>query len=690
MRPLFCILYFVLLNSSAFSQIASYNSGVLIDSLKLEIEQTTSDSLKSEYYLLLVNLTQSRNPDSAIYFGKKAFELAQKIGHTPVQVVAMGLMSHAYRNKGNLPKAVEIALQAIELGKDLPIRGAGGVGPSYSSLGNTYLQIGDYERASIFLYKLIGLGQNDKLGIAYGHYYLASLYEKQNKLDSAQYHLDKCYEEFKTVKFGPYPEVYDVFPPWYNLRATIYLKNGMGQLALSDYFHGLEMTLRNDEPFFSSATYNEIALYYKQKNQADSVIYYAEKGLIEAKKLSTQKEILISSEILSEFYEKQNPAKALAYLKLANETRNTFYSAGNMQVMRDLIEQNDKKQAQIEADDKANKNRFFIIGILSAAIIFLITAILLFRNNQTKQRAKLKIESAFHQLKSTQAQLIQSEKMASLGELTAGIAHEIQNPLNFVNNFSEVSEELVKEIKEERLKTKDERNEALEDEILTDIEQNLQKINHHGNRASSIVKGMLEHSRTSSSQKELTDINALADEYFRLSYHGLRAKDKDFNAEMVTDLDPKLPKIEVVSQDIGRVLLNLINNAFQACIEKASMPEAATEHGRSALEGRVGEASRASASENYKPAVTISTSQELTANSQKQIAITIKDNGPGIPDAIKDKIFQPFFTTKDTGKGMGLGLSLAYDIVKAHGGEMRVESVEGEGAAFIINLPLKA
>ncbi|MFT7453172.1 MAG: signal transduction histidine kinase [Patescibacteria group bacterium] len=300
------------------------------------------------------------------------------------------------------------------------------------------------------------------------------------------------------------------------------------------------------------------------------------------------------------------------------------------------------------------------------------------------------LEKSLENLKATQAQLIQSEKMASLGELTAGIAHEIQNPLNFVNNFSEVSEEMIKEIKDERLKTKDKRDEALEDEILSDIEQNLQKINHHGNRASSIVIGMLEHSRTSSGNKELTDINALADEYLRLSYHGLRAKNKDFNAEMVTNFDPTLPKIEVIPQDIGRVLLNLINNAFQAVMEKASMPEAATEPSRSGLEGRVDEASStlreisaaSSASKKYKPTVSIST--QLTANSE--LLIAIKDNGPGIPDEIKDKIFQPFFTTKDTGKGTGLGLSLAYDIVKAHGGELEVDIEGNVGSRFTIKL----
>lgn len=273
------------------------------------------------------------------------------------------------------------------------------------------------------------------------------------------------------------------------------------------------------------------------------------------------------------------------------------------------------------------------------------------------KEARKKAEEALSELKQTQKQLIQSEKMASLGELTAGIAHEIQNPLNFVNNFSEVSKELAEELKEELVKGDIEEAKFISEDLV----QNLSKINHHGQRASSIVKGMLEHSRSNSGKKELTDLNALADEYLRLAYHGLRAKDNSFNADFKTDFDPNLPKIEVIPQDIGRVLLNLINNAFQAVAEQS----------KKGIEG-------------YKPLVSVKT--ELTANSQ--LLIIIKDNGPGIPDAIKDKIFQPFFTTKPTGKGTGLGLSLAYDIVKAHGGELMVESKEGEGSVFNIQLPI--
>jgi two-component system, NtrC family, sensor kinase len=289
------------------------------------------------------------------------------------------------------------------------------------------------------------------------------------------------------------------------------------------------------------------------------------------------------------------------------------------------------------------------------------------------------LTKSLDELKAAQAQLIQSEKMASLGELTAGIAHEIQNPLNFVNNFSEISSELVEEIKGERLKDKarlndevgqGERDEALEDEILNDISQNLEKINHHGKRAADIVKGMLQHSRTSSGQKEPTDINALADEYLRLAYHGLRAKDKSFNADFKTDFDPNLPKINVIPQDIGRVLLNLINNAFYA-VNARKTTTVETTHALSLQ-----------TSSPYNPTVLVST-KNLTTH----VEICVKDNGSGIPEEIIDKIFQPFFTTKPTGQGTGLGLSLAYDIVKAHGGEIQISSVPGEGSEFKIILP---
>jgi signal transduction histidine kinase len=301
-------------------------------------------------------------------------------------------------------------------------------------------------------------------------------------------------------------------------------------------------------------------------------------------------------------------------------------------------------------------------ALLAGLGIFVLVAVILYRNNRQKRKANKVLANTLDSLRSTQAQLIQSEKMASLGELTAGIAHEIQNPLNFVNNFSEVNKELIEELKGEKSKVKSERDDELEAQLLNDIGQNLEKINHHGKRADAIVKGMLQHSGTSTGQKELTDINALCDEYLRLAYHGLRAKDKSFNATLQTNFDNSMAKINVVPQDIGRVILNLVNNAFYAVNEKTKQPSAAG---------------------GYAPQVIVSTKKL-----NDKMEISIKDNGDGIPSKIVEKIFQPFFTTKPTGQGTGLGLSLSYDIIKAHGGEIRVETKETDYTRFIITLPV--
>ncbi len=295
----------------------------------------------------------------------------------------------------------------------------------------------------------------------------------------------------------------------------------------------------------------------------------------------------------------------------------------------------------------------------------LLRAYIVYRSRKLQRENKLleekislrtsQLQKSIEDLKATQSQLIQSEKMASLGELTAGIAHEIQNPLNFINNFSEVNTELIADMKEEIAK-----GNLDEVKIIADnIEANEQKINHHGKRADSIVKGMLQHSRTGNRQKEASNINAIADEYLRLAYHGLRAKDKSFNASMKTDFDEKAGSVNIISQDIGRVVLNLITNAFYTVAEKKKQ-----------------------LANGFEPTVTVSTKR-----SGHFVEVKVSDNGNGIPQRILDKIFQPFFTTKPTGQGTGLGLSLSYDIVKAHGGDLRVETKEGEGSTFTVQLP---
>jgi len=362
------------------------------------------------------------------------------------------------------------------------------------------------------------------------------------------------------------------------------------------------------------------------------------------------------------FYQKNEPALAMQYLAKYFELNRSIEENKNLKVAQFELEEQDNEQnqhitslKQERAVQEATIKQRNIILWTSLGTLLLIVASALFLYRQLSINKKV-----LASLRKTQTQLIQSEKMASLGELTAGIAHEIQNPLNFVNNFSEVSVELLEEM-EIQLANGD-TEEALA--ISADVKQNLEKISHHGKRADNIVKGMLQHSRSGSTSKEPTDINALADEYLRLAYHGLRAKDKSFNAELVTSFDQALPKILVFPQDVGRVLLNLYTNSFYACNERT----------RNAQPG-----------ENYKPVLELTTSAD-----HGFVVIKVRDNGTGIPDNIKDKILQPFFTTKPTGQGTGLGLSLSYDIiVKAHDGTINIDSKEGSFTEFIIRLPLK-
>ncbi|MDN3657280.1 ATP-binding protein [Ferruginibacter paludis] len=405
----------------------------------------------------------------------------------------------------------------------------------------------------------------------------------------------------------------------------------------------------------------------------DAALSYAQEAFAMANQTGAKQVIRDASKIISSVYEYRNrPDSAYRYYKryvtindsiVNNKLKGQLASYDFEQRIELLNKQQELQQLQLQ---KQVLQKYFL---LAGIAVFFLIAFMLWRNNLHRKKAyaslqtqkkqtdfqKLKVEEAFDELKSAQLQLVQREKMASLGELTAGIAHEIQNPLNFVNNFSDVNKELLEEMKDEMGKGN------LEDanSLANDIIANEEKINHHGKRADAIVKGMLQHSRSSSGQKEPTDINALCDEYLRLSYHGLRAKDKSFNADFKTDFDESIGKINIIPQDIGRVLLNIINNAFYAVNEKQK-----------------------AADKNYKPLVSIKTKRIGDT-----IEINVEDNGNGIPQNIINKIFQPFFTTKPTGQGTGLGLSLSYDIIKAHGGEIKMDSKENDGTIFTILLP---
>jgi signal transduction histidine kinase len=420
-----------------------------------------------------------------------------------------------------------------------------------------------------------------------------------------------------------------------------------------------------------------MARLFKKQGRVDSALNYAKQAmaLLQEYKLTVQSwgensntYVAEISPLLAELYKDNNQMdSAYKYLQLSVTLKDSLYNTDRVRQFQTLGFNEANRRQQLEQQSREAKQQYEtkikLYGLLSIITGFVVLAFILYRNNRQKQKAntllqsqKQEIESTLGELKNTQKQLVQSEKMASLGELTAGIAHEIQNPLNFVNNFSEVNKELIDELEQEI----DKGNYIDVKSIAKNIKDNEEKINHHGKRADAIVKGMLQHSRTSNVTKEPTDINKLADEYLRLAYHGLRAKDKSFNATLKTDFDEKISKINMIPQDIGRVVLNLINNAFYAVDEKKKLQP-----------------------NGYEPTVLVGTKKK-----GDKVEITVSDNGNGIPQKVLDKIFQPFFTTKPTGQGTGLGLSLSYDIVKAHGGEIKIETKESEGSEFIIQLPI--
>ena len=635
------------------SQFCFAQNNQRLDSLKSALTNTTNDTLRVLIYEKLTN----NEPDykKRVEFGLAGFALAKKV-HFEKGIVQCGntvgfLLAHAEHFK-----AIPILMEAKQVAEKTNDKI--GLASSLVCLGYAYGKY-DFEKSLDYYFRGKELMEKEKISedivpISLG---IGMRYKDDNKnLDSALYYLNKSYQRSLNSKNYSYPSDHH-----FRHFGQVYYSKGQKDIAL-DYFRKAIAGSGGVNDF----SYRYIALIFRDRNQLDSAKFYAQKSF-DLEPEATQ--LLETATLLFELYQKSNPAKALEYHIIAAAAKDSIFNQGKIKQVDRLASEDQEREAtikrRIEAEQIKFQNRLRMNAVLGVTFTLFIVAIILFRNSRSKQKSKQKIESAFNHLKSTQAQLIQSEKMASLGELTAGIAHEIQNPLNFVNNFSEVNTELIKEIQDERRKTQNQRDEELEKELLHDIAQNQEKINHHGKRASDIVKGMLQHSRHSSGVKEPTDINALADEYLRLAYHGLRAKDKSFNATMKTDFDETIGNINIVPQDIGRVILNLITNAFYAVSEKQKAESA--KPGASA----------------YEPTVVVNTKK--LAN---KVLISVKDNGNGIPQKILDKIFQPFFTTKPTGQGTGLGLSLSYDIVKAHGGELKVETKEGEGSEFVTALPL--
>jgi two-component system NtrC family sensor kinase len=634
------------------------------DSLRHQFTLARQDTSKVLILIQLCLQYRGANPDSAMLYGQRALTLAKQIHYHKGEIRALSNMGFVMLDFGNLPKALQMQFNALQLAEKYKLPGE--TGRPFNQIGSIYLTLNEYQKALSYYQKARNVFEKSHdysgyIGVVIAELNLGNVFERMNQLDSASYYAKQAYNKIVQV-----PKIRQL-PLILELLARIEAKKGNKSLALNYYQRSIKAAIINKDHRTGSISYSETAQWYSQQNQPDSCIYYAQKGLEEAKMITYRQGILVNGTLLAKMYQLKNDFKqAFQYQQLMIAAKDSLYGAGNTLAIQQMVADEQQRKREVEQAKEDYQNQLKQYVLLTGLTFLLLVASFLYRNNQKEKKAKAQlqekntvIEKALNQLRSTQAQLIQKEKLASLGELTAGIAHEIQNPLNFVNNFSEVSAEMVEEMQQELTKGDVEEAQA----IAGDLRQNLQKINHHGKRASSIVKGMLEHSRTGTGERQLTDINQLADEYLRLSYHGLRAKNNDFNSDYELITDKHLPKIEVVPQEIGRVLLNLINNAFYAVNERAKQGET-----------------------DYQPKVTI-----LTKTNDNQIVIQVQDNGTGIPESVKSKIFQPFFTTKPTGEGTGLGLSLAYDIVtKGHGGTMEVESVEGVETTFIVKLPIQS
>ena len=640
-----------------------------IDSIKRVAFSQKPDSVKAYLLSQICYYYGYSDPDTSVKYGQQALVLSEKLNYQPGALNALMGLTNAYSFIGNYPMSLDYGLRAIKLAKTAGTQldnviAVSNVGICYHLMGDYNAEI-KYMQASVDMVK-----QTYPDSMAFIYTGLAMAFNDLYQHDSALFYARKSYYQLVDWKLD------NIFSSIYPQLAKAYFNKAAYDSAVFYFHKGIRVSIGSNILIDEIDCYNGIARLYNTLGVTDSAIWYANKILSEKSGISYRDGLFKAVTLLASVYESKNkPDSALKYLKIAVGIKDSLFNRQKNIAIQNLEYQEKQKQIELENSKKAYQDNLKLWGLIAGLIILLSVAILLWRNNQQKNKdyklldaqkketdhQKQKVEQSLTELKTAQAQLIQSEKMASLGVLTAGIAHEIQNPLNFVNNFSDINTELIGEMQIEM----DKGNIVDAKEISNNIKQNEQKINAQGKRADAIVKGMLQHSQNKSGVKELTDINALVDEYLRLAYHGHRAKDKTFNAVLEMDLDPTVGSVMIVPQDIGRVMLNLYNNSFYAVSEKNSPGE---------------------------PKLTVKTkriSRPATNNSKTEyLIISVKDNGDGISEKLKEKIFQPFFTTKPTGQGTGLGLSLSYDIIKSNDGTIQLNSKEGEYTEFVIEFPV--
>jgi signal transduction histidine kinase len=648
-----------------------------------------------------------RGDTASMFYLAKALSIFKELDNKRGIAATLNNQNGFYMDRGQHSKALDVLFESLKLFNELQDKAA--IGAVTNRIGVTYDAQNDYAAALDYFLQALAIRReiNDLHGVAFTLTRVGDMYFKLNLIPQALDYYQQSFKLAQTIdsnnlmintalgigkvyqRLGNYSEALKYFKislkaeqDYYgkDRGATSYISIGETYMSLKDYTLSLfnfqkarEISSQNNK-YEEAIVLHYIGQVYLAQNQYPKALENSLNSLSIAKQLNFHHTIKDASLTLSHIYAAMKDYRkaydyhlqfAAAKDSLQLEDLNQRLAAlqqsfelKNKQTQIDLLNR-DKQLQESEITRQKQLQYAFIAGM----ILFIVLVVVLVSRNRQKQRSntlltqqKQEIQNTLSELKSAQSQLIQSEKMASLGELTAGIAHEIQNPLNFVNNFSELNSELVDELESAAEKG----NFAEVKKIAKDIRENEGKINHHGKRADAIVKSMLQHSRKNTGQKELTDMNVLCDEYLRLAYHGMRAKDKTFSIKIETDFDPSVGKHMLIVQDIGRAILNLISNAFYAAGEKQKLNLA-----------------------NYEATVSVSTKRLLD-----KIEIIVKDNGTGITQDVKDKIFQPFFTTKPTGQGTGLGLSLCYDIVRAHGGNVHLETEEGEGSTFTIRLPV--
>ena len=678
MRSLYLILIWLSLPRLCFSQanpLLIVPTSRQADSLTAIALSTTNDTIRMAAFYDLANYYLDFNADSSAWFVKKEIAIAQQLKLKMWEAEGKDLYSVTLSNMGNWAGAFQMLREAFDLldAKDLlqytwrlekfSVTGTPSSGASSISLlckmdlSNLYRHSGDFDKFRSVAFDCIqkAKAMNDQSVLAILCMNMGHMNLSLRNIDSTTFY----YQE--SVKYALACTYLQYISAAYNGLGEINDFQGNLPQARTYYNKAIEAAFGLNNNIAVGAAMVNMAKLLNKQGHKDSAYYFARQSIQIYKALNLDNPIVPAYRTMAEVFESSHRYdSAYFYLSMASAVNDSLKITENSRLFQNLEFNEQKRQQELANEKQKSQARLRMYGLIAGLAAIAVIAGILYWSNVRKRKTNIVLNKTLQNLKSAQAQLIQSEKMASLGELTAGIAHEIQNPLNFVNNFSEVNKELLTEMKDEIEKGNLEEVKA----IAADVIDNEEKINHHGKRADAIVKGMLQHSSSNIGTKEPTDINKLADEYLRLAYHGLRAKDKSFNVTIQTDFDETIGKISIVPQDIGRVMLNLINNAFYAA-------------------SQLSKDGRSDSRKNDNPTVWISTKK-----ASKQILISVKDNGPGIPQKNVDKIFQPFFTTKPTGQGTGLGLSLSYDIVKAHGGELKVETKEGEGSEFMMVLPV--